>query len=174
MWLNVQLVPQLAAAPARTAAVVSPLRAGQASARDVPLVAAAPSRPAEPNALPTPVIEPLPPPLLIPFGSNDTQVPDGALDGAHERAVIAAVRRDPAVQVLVEGHADRRGSEARNQALSAARARAVATWLTERGAPQERLVVRGYGSRRPLATGDDDEALARNRRVEVYVRRGEP
>lgn len=64
---------------------------------------------------------------------------------------------------VVTGHTDASGSQAKNDALSAKRARTVEHWLTEElGWPQDLLEVRAKGSSEPLGP---DPAL--NRRVEV-------
>ena len=64
---------------------------------------------------------------------------------------------------VVTGHTDASGSQAKNDALSAKRARTVEHWLTaELGWPQDLLEVRAKGSSEPLGP---DPAL--NRRVEV-------
>ena len=64
---------------------------------------------------------------------------------------------------VVTGHTDASGSQAKNEALSAERARTVEHWLTtELGWPQDLLEVRAKGSSEPLGL---DPAL--NRRVEV-------
>ena len=50
----------------------------------------------------------------------------------------------------VQGHTNEAATPAGNEALSAARARAVVSWLTANGIPAPRLTARGYGDTRPL------------------------
>jgi chemotaxis protein MotB len=76
-------------------------------------------------------------------------------------------------EISVEGHADRRDPAApfpTNWELSSGRATQVLRHLVEvnrlRG---DHVQAVGFGSTRPLADGDDDEALARNRRVDIVV-----
>lgn len=70
----------------------------------------------------------------------------------------------------VDGHTDIRPitrTFASNWELSAARAIAVVKFLIEQGFPAERLVAAGFGEFQPLDTGTTDEALSRNRRIEI-------
>jgi outer membrane protein OmpA-like peptidoglycan-associated protein len=77
--------------------------------------------------------------------------------------------------LICEGHADHRGTEAYNFELSLRRARRVADALAAAGLPKERISSQGLGESRPLAKerkpdgSDDPEARARNRRVEVVI-----
>jgi outer membrane protein OmpA-like peptidoglycan-associated protein len=78
---------------------------------------------------------------------------------------------EPAVEV--QGHMDNIGAagEAARQALSEARAKAVAARLVALGVPTARLTAKGYGRRRPIADSDSDLGRAINRRIEI-VRTG--
>jgi len=59
--------------------------------------------------------------------------------------------------------------------LSSARATQVLRHLVERtGVAQERIGAIGYGSARPVDTGDDLAAMARNRRVDVVMLSNQP
>lgn len=65
----------------------------------------------------------------------------------------------------IDGHADESGSDDHNQELSQRRAQAVAAYLAERGVDADRLEVRAFGEREPLASGR--ERSRTNRRVEI-------
>ena len=67
-------------------------------------------------------------------------------------------------RLLVEGHADSRGSEAHNLVLSFARAKSVASILAGKGIPAGRLTVRAAGAAEAAANID-----ARDRRVVVGI-----
>lgn len=73
--------------------------------------------------------------------------------------------------VSVEGHADERGSDSHNLDLSTRRARAVLEFLVKAGVSAQRLESRGFGESRPIAEGSDEEAWAKNRRVEFVITR---
>ena len=72
----------------------------------------------------------------------------------------------------VDGHTDVRPVRlqfASNWELSAARAISVVKFLIDQGIPAERLAAAGFGEYQPLDPGTSDEALARNRRIEVKL-----
>ena len=52
---------------------------------------------------------------------------------------------------------------------SSARAISVVQFLISRGVSPQRLVAAGFGEFQPLDTGDTDEALRRNRRIELKL-----
>ncbi|MBN8552085.1 MAG: OmpA family protein [Caulobacterales bacterium] len=72
--------------------------------------------------------------------------------------------------VDIIGHADARGADDYNQALSERRAASVAGYLINRGVLRERLYVAGMGERSPVASNETDAGRAQNRRVEVVIR----
>ncbi len=72
----------------------------------------------------------------------------------------------PNISVLVVGHSDQRGDEGTNFAISDERARAVVNYLLYLGISPTRLASRAAGESDLLSIGDDDAALALNRRTE--------
>ena len=68
---------------------------------------------------------------------------------------------------VVEGHADQRGNEPQNEALSRRRARRVMRWLQQRGIDPSRMVGSGCGEDYPRAENDTRAGRAANRRVEL-------
>lgn len=73
----------------------------------------------------------------------------------------------------VDGHTDSRPINRNlypsNWELSAARAISVVKYLTSQGLPPERLAAAGFGEFQPLDPGTSEEALARNRRIELKL-----
>ena len=72
----------------------------------------------------------------------------------------------------VDGHTDKRpvsGQFRSNWELSAARAIAVVQYLVSRGVSPQHLVAAGFGEFQPLDASDTDEALRRNRRIELKL-----
>jgi len=74
----------------------------------------------------------------------------------------------------VDGHTDNRpltggGQYKSNWELSAARAVAVVQYLITKGVEADRLAAAGFGEFQPLDQGTDEEALARNRRIELKL-----
>ena len=56
-----------------------------------------------------------------------------------------------------------------NWELSSARAISVVRYLIDHGIPANRLAAAGFGEFQPLDAGDSDEALAKNRRIELKL-----
>ncbi len=72
----------------------------------------------------------------------------------------------PNITVLVIGHADQRGGEATNLALSNDRARAVVDYLAYLGVAPTRMSSQAAGESHLLTLEDDEASLALNRRTE--------
>ena len=71
------------------------------------------------------------------------------------------------VAVRLEGHADERGSREYNIALGDRRAQSVRRVLLFQGASTDQVETVSYGEEQPAVSGHDEEAWARNRRVEL-------
>lgn len=77
---------------------------------------------------------------------------------------------NPDMKVEIAGHTDSRGSDAYNERLSDRRAASVRTYLVDaRKIDTGRLVSKGYGEKRPVATNDTEEGMQLNRRVEFVI-----
>ncbi len=87
--------------------------------------------------------------------------------GRHRHCLRAA----ETATIYVIGHSDERGDDALNDALSLRRASAVAAALRAGGVPNDRLVAEGRGKRERLCTDPSDECHARNRRVEIRLKK---
>ena len=72
--------------------------------------------------------------------------------------------------VMLDGHADPRGTNAYNAALSQRRADAVRDALVQAGVPAERITTVASGEGSPVCTEQTEACLQARRRVEVYVR----
>lgn len=71
--------------------------------------------------------------------------------------------------VDVIGHTDSTGSAEYNQSLSEQRAMSVANNLMTNGVMRERLLVKGFGETRPIATNNTAAGRAENRRVTIQI-----
>jgi outer membrane protein OmpA-like peptidoglycan-associated protein len=72
-------------------------------------------------------------------------------------------------KVRIEGNTDSRGAADANLRLSQGRAEAVRDYLVGKGVARGRLDAIGNGENRPLVTGENEEAWAKNRRVDFLV-----
>jgi peptidoglycan-associated lipoprotein len=75
----------------------------------------------------------------------------------------------PNVIVLIEGHADERGTREYNIALGARRATAVVNYLISRGIAPNRMSTISYGKERPVAVCNDISCWSQNRRAVTVV-----
>lgn len=72
-------------------------------------------------------------------------------------------------RVIIEGHADERGSDEYNLALAEKRAIAAKRYIETLGINPDRLETISYGENKPAAIGHDEATWARNRRVEFVI-----
>jgi len=75
----------------------------------------------------------------------------------------------PQIELEIGGHTDSRGSGASNQELSEERANVVRDALIDRGVDPDRLEAVGFGEDRPIASNQESQGRATNRRME-FVR----
>jgi len=66
--------------------------------------------------------------------------------------------------IVVEGHADERGTREYNLALGERRGNAAKNYLVALGVPESRITVVSYGKERPAVPGANEGAWAQNRR----------
>jgi len=79
------------------------------------------------------------------------------------------MRQYPSVRLLVEGHADERGTREYNLALGDRRASAVKNYLVSLGVSPSRIQTISYGKERPEMLGSNAESWAKNRRAVSVV-----
>lgn len=84
-------------------------------------------------------------------------------------AKLPVLRANPGIRLRVAGHADERGSDAYNLALSQRRAAMTKKYLTDNGIDPARIEIVGYGEERPAAQGGDESAFSQNRRAEFEI-----
>lgn len=86
------------------------------------------------------------------------------------RKAAAAITRAPAgTKIEVGGHTDNSGNAASNQALSQARAEAVAKQLSSNGVDAALLSSNGFGQDKPVADNSTAQGRASNRRIAFTV-----
>lgn len=106
-------------------------------------------------------------PLIIQFDFNSATIRPESAQQLREMAQALKSTRLTGNKILIEGHADSRGSADYNQRLSRRRAESVKRYLIDNFAlPRGRFKILGYGETRPLVPNDTKEHRAMNRRVE--------
>lgn len=83
--------------------------------------------------------------------------------------LVTLLEKYEGMKIEISGHTDDVGSDAANQALSQSRAQAVLDYLSGKSIAGGRLISKGYGEAKPLATNDTEEGRQRNRRVEFTI-----
>jgi outer membrane protein OmpA-like peptidoglycan-associated protein len=110
------------------------------------------------------------PEVYFEFNKSDIKPESyGVLDGGAE-TIKTVFAGNPDVKIEVAGHTDSKGSDEYNLNLSNKRANAVKDYLViNHNLNPDRLMARGYGESRPVASNDTDAGRAKNRRVEFVV-----
>jgi len=82
----------------------------------------------------------------------------------------AILKDNPNIKVEVGGHSDNLGPEKTNQKMSEKRALSAKKYLMDKfNISGDRLIVKGYGSMKPIADNKTPEGRAKNRRVEFRI-----
>lgn len=84
--------------------------------------------------------------------------------------LAAEMKADAALNVLVIGHTDSKGSEEYNLRLSLERAEAVKEYLVGKGIGAGRIATQGVGADEPAASNDNEGGRALNRRAVIINR----
>jgi peptidoglycan-associated lipoprotein len=105
----------------------------------------------------------------IQFELDSATLTDQARATLEKHALWLQGQRD--VRVTIEGHCDERGTIEYNLALGEQRARAARDYLASLGVAAGRIRVVSLGKERPLDTGHDEAAWAKNRRDHFAVSR---
>jgi outer membrane protein OmpA-like peptidoglycan-associated protein len=105
------------------------------------------------------------------FEVGDDTLRPGAATQVRRLAKLLKSSANPARRLIITGHADPRGENDFNEALSERRARMVADALIATGAiARDHVEVRGLGEREPIVPATAPVSQQRlNRRVEVAV-----
>jgi peptidoglycan-associated lipoprotein len=80
------------------------------------------------------------------------------------RAQAAWLRKNSSINIVLEGHADERGTREYNLALGERRANSAKDYLMTYGISSDRISVLSYGKERPVDGGSSPLAWSKNRR----------
>lgn len=84
--------------------------------------------------------------------------------------IVAMLKSEQTMQLIIEGHTDSDGTTEHNQILSENRAESVKLYLVSAGISSSRLFTKGYGESVPVAPNTTATGKAQNRRVELVVK----
>jgi len=96
------------------------------------------------------------------FATNESVLTTKSRDTLRKQA--AWLRKNASINVVVEGHADERGTREYNLALGERRANAVKDYLMTYGISSNRISVISYGKERPVDSGSNPLSWSKNRR----------
>jgi peptidoglycan-associated lipoprotein len=99
------------------------------------------------------------------FGFDEATLSAEARKGLDDS--FQCLKKTPFRRLVIAGNTDERGTTEYNLALGERRADAVRKYLEQLGAESAKLKSISYGKERPAATGHDEAAYAKNRRVEI-------
>lgn len=77
---------------------------------------------------------------------------------------------NPTMNIVLEGHADERGTREYNLGLGENRSKQVASYLQVKGVSAAQIDVVSYGEEKPLALGKSESEYSENRRVELVYK----
>ena len=96
------------------------------------------------------------------FATNESILTTRSRDTLRKQA--GWLRENSDVTVVLEGHADERGTREYNLALGERRANAAKDYLMTYGVSSNRISVISYGKERPVDSGSNPLAWSKNRR----------
>ena len=96
------------------------------------------------------------------FATNESVLTTASRDTLRKQAEW--LRKNSDITVVLEGHADERGTREYNLALGERRANAAKDYLMTYGISSDRITVLSYGKERPVDSGSNPLAWSKNRR----------
>ena len=96
------------------------------------------------------------------FATNESILTTKSRDTLRKQATW--LRENSNVNIVIEGHADERGTREYNLALGERRANAAKDYLMTYGVSADRISVISYGKERPVDSGSNPLSWSKNRR----------
>lgn len=103
----------------------------------------------------------------IQFAADSTNVNDEAKPSLDE--VFDFLYDNPTVIIEVAGHTNGLPADEYCDQISTARAEKVSQYIINKGIDPKRVIAKGYGKRKPIATNQTPEGRKRNQRVEIRL-----
>lgn len=101
------------------------------------------------------------------FDSGQSELEEESL--AELELLVNYLKDQPSLSLEIGGHTDSDGSDQDNLVLSENRAKAVYTYLVDKGIAADRLMYKGYGESQPLVPNDSESNKEKNRRTAFKV-----
>jgi len=96
------------------------------------------------------------------FATNETVLTTASRETLRKQA--AWLRKNSDINIVLEGHADERGTREYNLALGERRANSAKDYLMTYGISSDRISVLSYGKEKPVDSGSNPLAWSKNRR----------
>ncbi len=107
--------------------------------------------------------------VYFPTGMPPVKDPNAGLVASQRKTLISLatdfktyLESVPDAHLILEGHADMRGTDAFNQALSERRVDRVKSYLVEMGVPESDIETKAYGKQRNLTTDEVKDSINQN------------
>jgi|TARA_B110000116_G_scaffold235965_1_gene221335 peptidoglycan-associated lipoprotein len=97
------------------------------------------------------------------YATNESVLTTASRETLRKQA--AWLRKNSDITVVLEGHADERGTREYNLALGERRANSAKDYLMTYGISSDRISVLSYGKERPVDSGSNPLAWSKNRRA---------
>ena len=101
------------------------------------------------------------------FAFDSTDLNDAARTALQKN--VEWMKRWPTTKVMVEGHADSRGTNEYNLALGERRAAAVRDYLVSLGLPTDRITIVSKGEEQPFCSEENEACWQQNRRGHFII-----
>ena len=96
------------------------------------------------------------------FATNETVLTTASRETLRKQA--SWLRKNSKITIVLEGHADERGTREYNLALGERRANSAKDYLMTYGISSDRISVLSYGKEKPVDSGSNPLAWSKNRR----------
>ena len=106
--------------------------------------------------------------LSIEFDLNSSKINSSHTKKLNSLVELLSFNKN--INVIIEGHSDRLGSEKSNIKLSKDRAESVKAYLQKNGINQSRIKTKGYGSSKPAFSYNEGSNInPKNRRIQIVI-----
>ncbi len=103
----------------------------------------------------------------IEFATASDKIVSSEKQGIDE--IVKFMRKYPYVFLEIHGHTDNQGTPDFNRDLSIRRAEAAKKLIVKAGIAPGRIITKGFGDTKPIASNDTEEGRAKNRRIEFHI-----